>query len=136
MNKLVEIYSQIPSSRCPPTCGRCCGPVFPSLAEIRNIKDWCQQHNRGYKEFILDIDKSCPYLGENKECTIYLVRPFLCRMCGVAEDLPCPIGKLTPSKVLNHNQSSALYSQIYLHGKEKSRVKNHKQLLAKLVPGI
>lgn len=128
--KLEEIYKQIPKAICPEGCGQCCGPVFPSLAELRDIKDWCATHQIEFKNF-LDVteDGTCPYLAHDKRCSIYPVRPFLCRILGASSDLPCPLNKCTSTKVLNHLQSDALYSAIYLHGKEKPRTEKHRQIV-------
>lgn len=127
--KLEKIYSQIPKSICPPNCGECCGVILPSLAEIRNIKDWCEERHVEYKDFYLTVGLDCPYLSDSKECTIYPVRPFLCRLLGVSKSLPCPLGKCRAAKVLNRAQSNQLYKAIYLHGKEKSRIERHRRLL-------
>ena len=132
MNQLDQIYKQIPSSTCKENCGACCGILFPSLAEIRNIKDWLGKHKREFKEFHMLVGIDCPYLGDDKHCEIYPVRPFLCRMMGVSE-LPCPINGCKPSKVLNGSQSGALYTAIYLKGKEKPRTEKHRKLLKSIL---
>jgi hypothetical protein len=109
-DKLQEIYKSIPKSKCPDDCGKCCGILFPSLAEIRNVSDYCKQHNIEYKDFHMINGLDCPYLTEDKKCLIYPARPFLCRIMGVS-DLPCPINKCIPSKILNNKQSSYLYKK-------------------------
>jgi len=118
-------------------CGKCCGPVFPSLAELRNIKFWCEQHHIEYRDFLnITKDGSCPYLSLEKKCLIYPVRPFLCRILGASIALPCPIGKCIPAskaKALNHPQSDALYAAIYLRGKEKPRTEKHRQIVQKVL---
>jgi Fe-S-cluster containining protein len=135
-SKLMNIYNQIPKSSCPPGCGKCCGILYPSLAEIRNIKDWCLQHNREFKEFTMIVEDDCPYLSPGKECSIYPVRPFLCRILGVSKDLPCPLKKCNAGKLLNHSQSSHIYSQLYLQGKEKSRIEKHREELREILEAV
>jgi Fe-S-cluster containining protein len=132
VNKLEEIYSQIPKSTCPPGCGQCCGILFPSLAEIRNIKEWCEKRHIEYHNFNMTVGLDCPYLGENKECKIYPVRPFLCRMMGVS-NLPCPISKCHAHRILNVSQSHALYKQIYYQGKEKRRTEKHQKSIIQIL---
>lgn len=127
--KLNEIYEQIPQSTCPPDCGACCGLLYPSMAELRNIQDWCQRKHIEYRDFHMTGGIDCPYLSPGKGCIIYPVRPFLCRILGTCSDLPCPMGKNKPSKVLNHAQSSYLYKQIYLRGKEKPRTEKHRKVI-------
>lgn len=131
--KLSDIYAQIPQSTCKPNCGKCCGPIMPSLAEMRNVKDWCKNHNIDYKEFLNITEKGdCPYLTTEKKCLIYPSRPFLCRILGVSIELPCPIGKCSSTKILNNPQSRALYKAIYLRGKEKPRTEKHRELLKEI----
>lgn len=129
MTNLKTIYRQIPKSKCPPNCGKCCGSLFPSMAELTNIKTYCEKRNIKYKEFICDGVSDCPYLKLDKSCEIYEVRPFLCRILGVSDDLPCPLHLNTPEKVLNHNESRIIYRDIYLRGKEKPRTEKHRELI-------
>lgn len=133
VSTLKSVYGQIPKSTCILGCGECCGILFPGLAEIRNIKDWCEERSVEYKDFNMTVGLDCPYLTADKECVIYPVRPFLCRILGVSIDLPCPMGNCTAIKMLNHPQSSSLYKAIYLHGKEKSRTEKHRRLIHNLL---
>ena len=129
--KLENIYKQIPSSKCPSNCGKCCGPVFPSIAELRNVKSWCDRHHMLYRDFLdISVDASCPYLDKNKRCVIYPVRPFICRILGVIAPLPCPLKANTPAGILNQSQSDWLYKQIYLRGKEKPRTEKHRKIIS------
>jgi len=135
-SKLADIYAQIPQSTCEPNCGKCCGPIMPSLAEVRNVKDWCERHHLEYMDFLnITENGDCPYLNSEKKCLIYPVRPFLCRILGVSIELPCPVGKCHPSKMLNKPQSDALYKAIYLRGKEKPRTEKHQRLVKELIHG-
>jgi len=131
--KLQQIYSQIPKSKCPPNCGQCCGILLPSMAELTNIRDWCKKHNIEFVDFHMMVGLDCPYLEKDKRCRIYEVRPFLCRILGVSSDMPCPIHKCEPEKILNHLQSSYLYEQIYLKGKEKPRTEKHRRELLSIL---
>ena len=132
-SKLEAIYKQIPKSTCPSGCGECCGILWPSLAELRNIKEWCEIHHKEFKDFNMTVGLDCPYLLSDKSCEIYPARPFLCRILGVSSDLPCPLRKCNPAKLLNHSQSSAIYKAIYLHGKEKSRTEKHRKLIHEMM---
>ena len=127
-NKLEHVYRQIPNASCPDNCGKCCGILHPSMAEIRNVQEWLSQHNKPFIDFNMTVGDNCPYLGGDKKCTIYPVRPFLCRIMGVSSDLPCPHG-CKPDKVLNHAQSNWCYHQIYLRGKEKPRTEKHRKYI-------
>lgn len=126
---LERVYRQIPACSCPPGCGECCGILFPSMAEIREIKQWCRLHSIQYKGFDIPVGEDCPYLGAGKQCAIYPARPFLCRLMAVSIDLPCPLGVCRTGKMLNHEVSGYLYSQVYLQGKEKQRTEKHRRVL-------
>ncbi len=130
--KLEAIYKHIPKSTCPPNYGECCGIVFPSRAELRNIKDWCQLHGREYKQFALTAGEDCPYLGTDKSCNIYEVRPFICRALGVSASLPCP--KCRPSRIMNFAVYRYLYARVYLVGREKPRTMKHIRKLKVSLP--
>jgi len=132
--QLENLYAQIPKAICPEGCGRCCGPVFPSLAELHNIKNWCAEHHVESRDF-LDITRegSCSYLTAKQKCSIYPVRPFLCRILGVSLDLSCPLEKCTATRILNHSQSDALYESVYLRGKEKARTMRHRQIVNRVL---
>jgi len=131
--KLGIIYSQIPKATCPEGCGKCCGIVYPSRLELNNIYSWCVLHKIEPKDFTMAPELDCPYLGQDKRCTIYPVRPFLCRILGASHDLPCPLGLCSARQRLNSAVSRHLYSQVYLHGKEKARTERHRSVLLPLI---
>ena len=132
--KVVDIYKAIPTSTCPSNCGECCGMVYPSLAEITNIKTWLKLHHREYTDFNQTEGLDCPYLKTDKSCSIYPVRPYLCRIMGVSSDwrLDCPKHQCISKAKLNYSQTSYLYKQVYLHGKETQRTEKHRVLVNKL----
>lgn len=136
--KLEEVYRQIPKSKCPERCGVCCTIVFPSLAEIRNIKAWLKKHDREFNDFNMEIDKNCPYLSPEKECSIYPVRPFLCRIMGTSVAIPCVLGiKLTDAKsLLNQACDSYLYAKIYHVGEEKQRMLKHREVIERMISQV
>jgi Fe-S-cluster containining protein len=82
------------------------------------------------------VGENCPYLDEQKACSIYPVRPFLCRIMGVCEDIPCPLKANKPARILSHRQGSWCYTQIYLKGKEKSRTEKHRKLLHEILKEV
>ena len=66
-------------------CGACCSAILcVSDAEVSKIKHYLGQHpevkmidrNNALQKDFIDI---CPFLGEEKKCQIYEVRPEICR---------------------------------------------------------
>ena len=69
-------------------CGACCSNLLPMTAEeIETIRKYIKEHNIKERKHILPlaeptIDMTCPFLDDSKsceKCTIYEVRPRICR---------------------------------------------------------
>lgn len=89
--ELESIYALIPSFTCQ-HCHECCGPIVWFKPEEENIRDHLRSHNLPYitwtaEEFISHNNR-CPYLLDER-CSIYPVRPLVCRLQGFHPDLPC-----------------------------------------------
>jgi len=94
-NNMENIYKQIPDFDCK-HCHRCCGPIIWFKTEDILIEDYMKKHKiENVKltsdEFQKNIMK-CPFL-KNDRCTIYEVRPIVCRLQGNIPDLPCRFNK-------------------------------------------
>lgn len=68
------------------SCGNCCGRVLPlSKKEIDTIKNYIKKHNIKGKKHVFPyknrpVDFTCPFRDDAlKICTIYEVRPKICR---------------------------------------------------------
>ena len=96
MSSIREIFerncSKIPEFYCKEGCGECCGVHYWSTMEWKIITAFLKEHGRKqqYAREILDM---CPYLDERKRCTIYEVRPAICRLYGVVQAMQCPYRK-------------------------------------------
>ena len=91
------VKKTIPEHKNCVNCGMCCGPTMATKAEIAKIKAFVK-HNlskqeknnlrRQYRDKL-----TCPYRdNENKKCSIYKVRPEVCRLFGIAKGMNCPEG--------------------------------------------
>lgn len=95
-NKLENAYSLLPETSCT-SCATCCNwgspPAF--FIEYLNMyrfvrdkrkEDWSELIRKCTEYFYLelvDANQKCPFLGEDKRCSIYDVRPFSCRSYGL-----------------------------------------------------
>lgn len=69
-------------------CGACCSDLLPlSANEIKNIKRYVKKKGikptRRFAPSVMNIDLTCPFLDDDKECDkckIYPVRPDICRL--------------------------------------------------------
>jgi Fe-S-cluster containining protein len=68
-------------------CGRCCGPVGCTAREADRIAAWMIERDIVWKarDWI-----TCGFLGTDKRCAIYPVRPITCQLYGVIHEMPCP----------------------------------------------
>lgn len=52
----------------------------------------------------------CPLL-ENERCSVYEVRPMICRLWGLVESMPCPWG-CKPDRYLTHEEGLVLLDRV------------------------
>jgi len=91
--RLSKIYSLIPNFDCK-HCHKCCTPIIWFEPENILIKRFIEQ-NFGDKNYQNDFNNlQCCFL-KNDRCSIYPVRPIVCRLQGNILDLPCNKNKNT-----------------------------------------
>lgn len=118
IRQLYAIYNALPKIECKGLCHTDCGLVDVMPIEDFNVKmfnrinGFPQKHFlntsnqkviRHYKNKHTDENDgcvTCPYLTEDKKCSIYHARPLICRLYGVAQRLQCPHG-CVPERLLN-----------------------------------
>ena len=81
IQKIEEIYKTIPSLECIPGCHACCGPIMMSELEAARLPARVSPAT----------GNDCRFLGKHG-CTIYAIRPAVCRLMGTVPDLACPRG--------------------------------------------
>jgi uncharacterized protein len=104
--KLKEIYKKIPSIECKGLCHPSCTIIPVAPIEKKRIKERVKFNPfRTIQELIkkgFNPEKpslpSCPLLKENR-CSVYAIRPGICRLYGVAEGLECQFGCQTKYKL-------------------------------------
>ena len=122
--KIDALLSGLPTFQCKEGCFDCCGPVKLSRLEyLRCIKasgraaeDVKQQMQNNLKQKIY----TCPLLNtETNRCSVYDVRPAICRLFGVVKgELLCPHGYAPdPSALLSDAQSREILRKVEELGK-------------------
>jgi Fe-S-cluster containining protein len=53
----------------------------------------------------------CPMLSVNGRCTVYSVRPFICRLWGTIETLACPEG-CQPERWLSRTEAQEIFERL------------------------
>lgn len=113
------LYRDVPEVHgCMPACGKCCGPVPWSPAELAAVEGRIPSGTvrlpapGGTTEVMLVHPlepRRCPMLGPDKACTVYEARPLMCRMFGAVDGpgMVCPFGAKA-RRVLSDAQGRAL----------------------------
>ncbi|MSR83763.1 MAG: YkgJ family cysteine cluster protein [Candidatus Latescibacteria bacterium] len=100
-SQLQLLYDQVPSTCCA-SSGECCAltdaefdqgwaTMFPLYsAEYLHIAEYVRtnfpsQRQQELFSFTQERPRRCPFLGENHACTIYAVRPLICRTYAVMD---------------------------------------------------
>jgi Fe-S-cluster containining protein len=89
MPELDDLYVKLPAFECRPGCSDCCGPVPWSREEHERIAAWLAERGR---PLLKATSLACPYVDEQNRCSIYPVRPLICRAYGTFKRLRCPHG--------------------------------------------
>jgi hypothetical protein len=87
--ELEQLYARLPLLACRGLCGHSCAQhVDAGPLERRRIAE------RGVDLDAPTVDGACPALsralGAGGLCSVYEVRPMVCRLWGVAASMPCP----------------------------------------------
>lgn len=94
--QLDKLYRELPTINCRRECSSSCGPVDMSRVEWERIVKKLgyeprKSMPRTSEEAARPGALSCPMLRSGL-CSVYHVRPLICRLWGVAEGLECPWG--------------------------------------------
>lgn len=109
--EIQDLYKMIPEMKCIPNCTLCCKEFgVPSRTPIEDalIKDFMKRHKI---EPSLASGTTCPYVTESG-CSIYPVRPLICRLYGTSKNYPCIKG-VVPLFPLDEDQEAEILN-LYL----------------------
>jgi hypothetical protein len=105
--RIEDLYSLIPGLGCPGGCIDCCrvfGIPSQTRIETKRIADYLAAEGRRIKTA---RGTTCPYISPGG-CTIYPVRPLICRLYGVAPNVPCREG-VRPLRLLHEDEEAELW---------------------------
>lgn len=96
---LMMLYSLLPALPCQRKCQHSCGPIEVTQAELARMQTWNGYHvqdSQGPKE-------DCQFLQDGL-CSVYPVRPMICRLWGLVKTMACPFG-CVPSRWLSDEEA-------------------------------
>lgn len=115
------ILGGIPTFKCLEGCHDCCGPVVMTRLEWKRIIEFS---GRTEKEMRQETEKrmaagnfTCIFLDDKTGCTVYEVRPAICRIFGASESktqhasMLCPHGA-GPEKKLTHDETNSILDRV------------------------
>lgn len=86
IKQVEKVYSEIPVSiQCKGLCQESCGPIAMTKVEWDRIVD------KSGSEPTVDDHGTCSLLVDGK-CSVYEIRPVICRLWGMAKEMECPFG--------------------------------------------
>lgn len=102
---LAILESQLPTLACQQRCQESCGPIEMSEAEWERIAA-----RIGNQDLSCDAQTlTCPLLVEG-QCSVYPVRPMICRLWGLTEAMRCPHG-CEPARWLSRAEADQFLAQ-------------------------
>jgi hypothetical protein len=97
--ELDALYAELPRLDCRGLCAESCGPIVTTRVEWQRI---CRAAGYEPKALVGVDGLTCPLLKDNR-CTVYEVRPLICRLWGLVETMPCLWG-CKPERYLTHEE--------------------------------
>ena len=107
--RLDAIYASLPTIECKRLCYDSCGPIGGGLIEAKRMIA-----ARGGRPIGMAQPPAvvCPLLTTDNACSVYRVRPLLCRLWGVMDSLPCTYGCVPTPRYLTHDEGMRLLFEV------------------------
>ena len=117
--KIEDLLKNVPTFKCLDGCADCCGPVMMSRLEMRRIvaRTDIPQHRLEAQWMLKKGCLNCPLLTPDKKCSVYDIRPAICRVFGSSDHprLTCPHG-LGPDKKMTRAETNSLIDEVMTTG--------------------
>lgn len=105
VTEIEAIYERLPRMDCKGLCTDwCAGPIPASRPERARV--------RACGKPLSLIEGPCSNLTADNKCAVYSVRPMICRLWGVAENMPCPHGCVPEGGYLSRTEAAAILDEI------------------------
>jgi Fe-S-cluster containining protein len=128
--ELKAIWDKVPEMEdCKGMCQSSCGPIPAYTPERKLIED------RTGKELKTTGDLTCSMLTAAGACSVYGIRPLICRLWGTVDHpaMRCPHG-CKPKRWLTHEESMELFAELEALTGDEDGKKAAEKMLARLSP--
>lgn len=114
---LADIYSLIPPMACRGRCQAACGPIDAGALERRALSEaGVHLPNNALRLIAGQLREhqpaSCPALGMYGQCTVYDIRPGICRLWGAIESMQCAYGCRPERGFLSEGRGMAIMGML------------------------
>lgn len=106
--RLQALYDKLPKVNCKQLCSEACGPVPLTKLELKRLGT--PPRRSLLSALGSELNLECKFL-DGKLCSVYTVRPLVCRLFGAAEGLMCKWG-CKPERVISRVEAAALFKEI------------------------
>lgn len=103
LSALEAIYKRVPAIECKGLCHLSCGPISMGAFEAKRIE------KKVHALPVVNENLSCSMLKDGR-CSVYAIRPLICRLYGVSEGMRCPFG-CVPQNVLSRPEAYDLLEE-------------------------
>jgi len=122
---LDALYAELPTIACQGLCSSSCGPIEMTEPEWKRIQLRLGHTPRA-------ISTTCPMLVRER-CSVYTIRPMICRLWGIVERMPCPWGCKPEPGYLTTRESFTLMARAEIIGAGSGEaLAGARELLARL----
>lgn len=101
-----KVYAAVPDANCKGLCHEACGVITMSEFEFDRITA-----RTGREPAAKDGTLTCPLLTEDRKCSVYDIRPLMCRLYGSTEKMPCPFGCVPSGPVVPNDVAMGMMAE-------------------------
>lgn len=116
--RLDAVYARLPAIACQGRCAIACGPIPLSDLEARRLQLATHVKPRTVIRVVADGPPStaiererCIYLKDEARCSVYSIRPLICRAWGLVRMMSCPHG-CVPATWVNDVEFARLAQEV------------------------
>lgn len=106
IDSLQAIYAELPNLECQGKCQEACGPILMSDTEEQVMRS-AGKTVPDPIEVLQSTHTNCPHLTPFGRCSVYEIRPLICRIWGSVKSMKCEWGCI-PDEWLTDTQARSL----------------------------